>query len=128
MGLVRLCKSLIKFGLVGGSGAVIGWAILYVLVNYLKLNYMVAYVVAFVTSIFTNYIFNTYWTFGRKDPNPRGFFAYIMTSLFTLAITSGLMYILTTKLSMWYLLSAIIITFIGFPINYFLGRKLVWKG
>jgi len=57
---------LLRFGAVGASGYAVNIAVFAVCVHALAIDYRLAFVAAFVTSVANNFWWNRHWTFGAK--------------------------------------------------------------
>ncbi|OGY23546.1 MAG: dolichyl-phosphate beta-D-mannosyltransferase [Candidatus Woykebacteria bacterium RBG_13_40_7b] len=66
--IIRLQKSetFIKFAIVGTSGMVVNLGLLTILLN-LGVNKYIASPIAIEISIISNFLFNNFWTFGKRD-------------------------------------------------------------
>ena len=117
-------ERLLKFMIVGGSGALLSLTILYVLTNLVGLHYLVSYMFAFIIVVCSNYLLNTFWTFKGKKNNGIG--RYVLISLCSLGVRQGLLFIFTDLLGLWYMLSAVIVIAGLFIINYIVSRRFVW--
>jgi dolichol-phosphate mannosyltransferase len=60
----------VRFAAVGASGYAINLVVFAVCVHVLALDYRVAFVVAFVTSVTNNFWWNRHWTFDAKHEHP----------------------------------------------------------
>jgi putative flippase GtrA len=60
----RLVKQFLKFAVVGTIGAGVDFGILTTLVELFHLNLYVANTVSFTAAVLSNYLWNSYWTFG----------------------------------------------------------------
>ncbi|MCL5958924.1 MAG: GtrA family protein, partial [Chloroflexi bacterium] len=58
-----LAEKLVKFCVVGASGVVVNYAILWLLHDRFGFNLLIASPTAVEVSIFNNFFFNHYWTF-----------------------------------------------------------------
>ena len=68
-------RRVVKFLLVGGSGVVVNYGVLWALPYFFSLDYRVALVIAIETSIITNFILNDSFTFAdRRAPGIRALF------------------------------------------------------
>jgi dolichol-phosphate mannosyltransferase len=118
---------LLKFGIVGGSGALIGFGTMYLFTDILNIYYILSYIMSFCISVANNYLWNTLWTFRGSQGSVKGYSKYIGTSVFTLGVTTLLMYIFTSLIGLHHMVSLIIVTLCGFPINFILSKKIVWR-
>jgi putative flippase GtrA len=61
---------LVRFALVGATGYAINLAVFAACVHVLGLDYRLAFVIAFVTSVTNNFWWNRHWTFDAKHEHP----------------------------------------------------------
>lgn len=115
-----------KFGLVGGSGTVVGLGVLYFFTDVIGLYYLISNVIAFFCSVSNNYLWNSKWTFNDKEAHTTGYFKYIGTSLAGLGVNTAVLWFFTAIVGVWYMLSAVIAVICAFLVNYILSKKLVW--
>lgn len=118
---------LFRYGIVGGTGSLLGMGVIYLLTDIFHIYYIVSFIIAFCVSTANNYLWNTLWTFNGYKGSIFGYGKFIITSLITLGITTLFMYILTSILGVWYMISTVLVTLCGFPINFILSRKIVWR-
>ena len=117
---------LFRFAIVGGTGTVVNLGIMYLMTDIVGLYYIFSYIIAFTAALFNNYLLNSRWTF-KQEARISGLLKYAGVSVFTLAINEGLIYLLTGKLGLWYMLSTMISILTAFLINYSISRRIVWK-
>ncbi len=116
----------LKFCIVGGSGALIGLGILYLLTDIVGLHYLVSNVVAFACSVSNNYLWNSKWTFRDKEASLIGYNKYVGVSLLGLGVNETILWLLTALTGMYYMISAAIAIVGAFLVNYILSKRLVW--
>ena len=61
---------LVRFALVGATGYAVNLAVFAACVHGLGLDYRLAFVIAFVTSVTNNFWWNRHWTFDAKHEHP----------------------------------------------------------
>lgn len=134
--LIRQFFSLtfIRFAIVGGIGTVVNLGLLYLLVDIGGLRKLVGSPIATELSIVNNFLFNNYWTFGKKKRKFsfwKRFFQFNLVSLLALGVTFGVFWLLISYAGMnkglWYLVAQLIGIVIAFVINYVLNLKWVFK-
>lgn len=116
----------IKFGAVGGTGALLGLGVMWGLVEFLGLFYLLANCFAFCISTSSNYLLNGLWTFERTRTYRFGYGRYFGLSLVTLGLNTGLLWIMTSELGLWYMASAILAILLVFPVNFIISRRFIW--
>lgn len=118
-------NKILRFAIVGGSGAVISLSVLFLLTDIAGLHYLVSYLIAGTLAITNNYIWHSRWTF-KTNKGLSGYAKYTIISWFTTGLGKGFILFVLTELGLWYMLSALIGTLIGFVVNYSLSRSVVW--
>lgn len=121
----------VKFCLVGGSGVIVNIGILYLLVEFYDFNKHLAWAIAVILSILTNYILNTFFTYGDKrsptrKESLRRITLYYLISFFSI-IFNWLVYAGTMHLGVYYIFSAFLGVVAATAINFILVTKLVWR-
>lgn len=121
--------SLIKFGLTGLSGLLIDFSLTWLLKEELRVNKFIANAVGFTFAVLSNYFINRFWTFRSVDKQQvsKQLSAFVLVSLFGLALNSGFIYLFTTVWMLDFYISKIIaivlVFFWNFSANYFLVFK-----
>jgi putative flippase GtrA len=114
-----------KFMVVGGSGAVLNTAVLYVLYRWLQMPLVAASAVAVELAVVNNYLLNDRWTFAAGSPRLRRFAKFNASSLGGLAVN---------VLSVWFLARIGVHVLVanlagiaaGFAVNLALSGTWVW--
>ena len=125
-------ENVIKFGIVGISGIVVNLGVLYLLVQYLQTNDLLASGIAIELSILNNFIWNDLWTFhaveNRKYSNRwYRLAAFNVVSAGGVVINLGIFYLLTRWFAVYYLLAQFVGILIAFTWNFLINRNLTWK-
>jgi dolichol-phosphate mannosyltransferase len=131
--LMRFIRSgeIIRFALVGGTGAIIKLGTMYLFADVFHLNIYAAYLLSSILAITSNFVLNTLWTFRDRKFYDRlgtvlGWFRYLLVSCIAIGINEGILFVLTGLMGIWYMFSAGIGIFTAFGVNYFLSRRWVW--
>ena len=122
-------KHAFKYYLVGASGVLVNLGILFVLTEFAGLWYLLSSSIAIYVSITTNFLLNKTWTFKDTVIKQDGFLMYgkfIGVSLVGMGIQLGFNYIFVEKLSVYYLLAALISIMIASSVNFVLNRRLTF--
>jgi dolichol-phosphate mannosyltransferase len=115
---------LLKFGTVGGSGVIVNSGILYLLTEFLSIDYRISSLAAIECAIINNFLWNYYWTFSeRKSARKRGFFSMMLkfnlSSGFTAFVVNwGILFILTEHFHIYYQISNLIGIGLGTIVNF----------
>lgn len=125
--LKDLVKQFIKFGLVGVSNTLIS-IVIYNGLLYIKINYIVAYTIAFLISVVNAYFWNKKYVFNKqistdKKPFIKVFLSYGSTFLLGML----LLFILVSYLGISEQLAQILILFITIPLNFLLNKLWAFK-
>jgi putative flippase GtrA len=114
----------LKYLVVGGFCTVIDFLLLYLLVEKLFVNYVLASAISFSISVIVNYVLCTIWIFKTHTVKDKykEFLFYLIISLVGLSINSGLIWLLTENLSLQFMVSKVVATPIVLLWN-FLARK-----
>ena len=122
-------KHAFKYYLVGASGILVNLGILFVLTEFVGLWYLLSSTVAIYASITSNFLLNKAWTFREIAIKQWSFLMYgkfIGVSLVGMGIQLGFNYMFVEKLSVYYLLAALMSIMIASSVNFVLNRRLTF--
>lgn len=119
-----------RYVFVGGIATIVDWGILFLLTDYLHLYHLVSAVFSFLAGLLTNFLLSKLLVF--KVNEARGgiaieFISYAIIGVIGLAITELIMFILTNRHGIHYMISKIIATVIVLVWNYAARKKIVYK-
>ncbi len=98
-----LITKFIKFGIVGASGMLVHFSVLYLFKEVVGLNPFVANTIGFVTAATTNYILNRIWTFRSQEKQVAvEYLKFILVSIIGLGVNNGTMWITGKLLPDWF--------------------------
>ena len=121
---------LVRFLLVGSTGTVINFGLLWILTEYAGMWYVLSAAIAGLLATVNNYTLNHLWAFGdRKESNGNkvlGFLKYSTAVGIGYASYLGIV-ILLTEVGVWYILSAGIATAVTFAIRFSAANWWVWR-
>jgi dolichol-phosphate mannosyltransferase len=118
-----------KFALVGLSGLLVNEVLLYLLTEFAGLYFVVSSIAAVEVSIITNFALNERWTFkdsSKTDKSLKRFAKYNSFSLVGMTINVALLFVFTSVLGVYYLVSNALAVVAVFFWNYFVNRKFTW--
>lgn len=118
---------LLRFLMVGASGAVVKLGLTYFYVDIGGLHYLLGYAVAFIVSVINNYYWNSRYTFKDRQSSMMGFWKYLTTSTATLTVNELIIYALTDLAGLWYLFSAMVGVLTACALNFVFCKKWVWN-
>lgn len=121
----KLLKQIFRFIIVGGIATVIDFVFLYIFKEFLNFNVIISNTLSFIISVIYNYIASIKWVFDVNDNknNKIQFILFIVLSVIGLLINNVILYLLTDKLNIYYLISKIIATLFVMVFN-FITRKM----
>ncbi|MCK9581780.1 MAG: GtrA family protein, partial [Methanoregula sp.] len=127
----REWKRIFKFGIVGISGIVVNLGILYILVQYIHSNDLLASFIATEIAILNNFIWNDHWTFSSMEHREKSnwwhrLIAFNIISAGGVLINLGIFYGLTRWFGVWYILAQLVGILVAFSWNFFVNRRFTW--
>ncbi len=110
----------------GGIAFCVDASLLYALTEWLGIYYLVSSAISFSVGLLITYLMSIFWVFDYRSKEDKRveFIIFLLIGIIGLCLTSLFMWIFTTKLSLYYLLSKIITTVIVFVWN-FIAKKLL---
>jgi dolichol-phosphate mannosyltransferase len=120
----KTLKEFIKFGIVGGIGAIINIFILYLLTEKAEVYYIVSAIISFIIAMSINFILNKIWTF-REEMKLRlkeKYIKFSIVSVLALSVNLIFLYLFTELFKIYYIISQILAIGVALIIN-FLGNK-----
>lgn len=127
----REWKKVFKFGIVGLSGIVVNLGILYLLVQFLQANDILASFIATEIAILNNFIWNDLWTFSSMESRHLSsrfhrLVAFNLVSAGGVVINLGIFYGLTRWFGLWYILAQLVGILVAFAWNFLVNRRFTW--
>ena len=102
MELRPLILKFLKFGIVGASGMVVHFGVLYLCKEIIGLNPFVANTIGFIIAATTNYILNRIWTFRSKEKQVAvEYLKFILVSVIGLGVNNGTLWLTGHLLPSW---------------------------
>lgn len=120
-------KKIIRFIVVGGIATIIDFVCLYIFKEFLNFNVILANTLSFTISVIYNYIASITWVFDvnkTKNKNIQ-FILFITFSVLGLILNNLILYLLTDKLNIYYLISKIIATMFVMVFNFITRKKFL---
>ncbi len=119
--------NIIKFSIVGVSNTLLNFVI-FILLNNIGINYMLASIIAYSISIINSYFWNSRLVFKYDNKNKRSvIIKFIILNLIGLSINTLLMAILVGVLAIKKMVAMFIVTLLVMCINYILNKIWVFK-
>ena len=114
---------IIRFCLVGGATFIIDYALLYILTEYINLNYLLSSGLSFTAAVLANYFLCLAYVFTDSKNGTKQFMLFILSSIGGLIINQLCMYFFVEIMFMYYMAAKIIATIIVTIWNYITKKK-----
>ncbi len=119
---------LFRYGFVGGAAFVVDYATLFVLTNYVGVQYLWSAAIAFVLGLIANYLLSISWVFRNRGDLSRWqeFLFFAVIGVVGLGFNELIMYACTDLMHIHYMVSKLISTAIVFFWNFFARKYLLF--
>jgi dolichol-phosphate mannosyltransferase len=115
-----------KFLVVGGLGTLVNTAILVILYHYAHLALVAASALATELAIAHNYLWNNYWTFGRRRASLGQFARFNLVSLGGQCITVATLWILVQHTGLHYVVANLVGIGLALVWNFVVNVRWTW--
>jgi putative flippase GtrA len=115
----------LRFAIVGGMGAIVNTAFLYVLHRWLGLPLVTASALAVELAVVHNYLLNDWWTFAVRAPSIRRFLKFNVSVLGGLVVNVFIVWLLV-DLEVYFLLANGLGIGAAFAVNFLSSAGWVW--
>ena len=116
-----------RYLITGFSSAAIELTLLFVLRDTAGLTVLMANSIALTIVFWFNFLMNRFWSFKSKANIKRQLVMYLVLFVFNLATSDLIMYLLTVKLSLQYLIAKVFAIGAVVCWNFVLYRKVIYK-
>ena len=116
-----------RYLITGFSSAAIELTLLFVLRDTAGLTVLAANSIALTIVFWFNFLMNRFWSFKSKANIKRQLVMYLVLFVFNLATSDLIMYLLTVKLSLQYLIAKVFAIGAVVCWNFVLYRKVIYK-
>ena len=118
----------LKYAIVGCMGTAIDLGSLYVFVEFLRINLLLAAAMSFILAVINNFLLNKYWTFQNKSSNIRKqFIKFLIVSMIGLLLTELFMSLLVYGLKIWYMASKLVTSGLVLMWNFLANKYWTFK-
>lgn len=121
-------KKYVIFLFGGGIGTLLYLLVVYFMVELLGFWYISAYCLGSLITITFNFTYHRSITFGIRDKPRKRFLKFAINSLIIGFLSISLIYFLTDKLGLWYILSGIIGVGLMSIINFLINNFRIFQG
>ena len=119
---------MLRYAIVGGAGAVIDLALLFILTEFFNFYYLLSTTLAFIFSALLNFYFNRRWTFKSSGNAQRQLLIFSFVAISGVLINAGIMYVLVELFYVYYMLAKVasiaIVTIWNFMWNKYLTFRV----
>ena len=126
---MHVSKQVVRYVISGGSATLVHLILLYTLTDLFGLWYMASLIIAFVFAIITGFTLQKLWTFNNRDLGS----IHLQTTYYLIAVVANLalntagVYILVSKLHVWYMLAQVIMLGFIAVANFFAYKHIIFK-
>lgn len=115
-----------RFCINGGVSFIVDYGVLFILTEFLQVNYLISSGISFTVSIIVNYLICILWVFKDvKKNDTKAVILFIGSSIIGLFINQILMWFFVEITGLYYMIAKIIATIIVMIWNYIAKRKAV---
>jgi putative flippase GtrA len=125
--MVSHLLQLARFCAVGVTCLILGLAVLAGLHDLAGVNYLVAYVAAFILGNVAGYLLNARFTFFAGSVDHAGAARYLLVNVALLCVNTAALKLLVDGLRMWYLAAAILLAAVSAPISFLAQRLITYR-
>lgn len=118
-----------QFVIIGASGTILVFVMTYALTEYLHIWYLLSYIISTLCGWTYNFFMNSRFTFqGHNNDNLiKRYIFYIQGYIFLSLISYSLVYVLTSVLHLYYLISISVVTIFMSIITFKFNRKFIFS-
>lgn len=118
-----------RYGFVSTAALVVDFGGLVALTQYGHLNYLIAASISFIAGLLVNYALSTFWVFHSSKLTNRWheFAIFSLIGLVGLGLTDLILWVLTSKLGLFYVLSKAIATMVVYFWNFGVRKKMIFN-
>lgn len=98
---------MLRYAIVGGTGAIVDLGALYILTEYFNLYYLYSTTTAFIVSALLNFYFNRRWTFKSSGNTKKQLLIFSFVATSGVVLNGFIMYILVDWLKIYYMLAKV---------------------
>lgn len=120
---------LFRYTFVGGFAFLVDFGLLYVLTEHAGAHYLLSATVSFVAGLLVNYTLSKVWVFNTStyENKKLEFLLFAGIGIAGLAVNDACLWLLSSVLGLWYMLSKVITTIITYLWNFFARKYLLFR-
>ena len=119
-----------RYVFVGGIATVADWGILYFLTSAAGIHHLVSAVISFLAGLAVNFVLSRFFVFKADEARFNAsaeFIGYGLIGAAGLGITEAIMFVMTDRLSVHYMISKMTATAIVLVWNYIARKKIIYR-
>lgn len=119
-----------RYAFVGGIATVVDWGILFLLTEFMHFHHLLSAVFSFAAGLVANFVLSKLLVFNSTEAKVNKaleFAGYAIIGVIGLGITELIMFVMTSKLHMHYMISKIIATVVVLIWNYLARKYIIYK-
>ncbi len=120
-------KELIKYCIIGCSGALLDFIVYTILVSVLNMNYLLANALSVTIGITNNFFLNAYLNFKVTDNLFKRFISFYLVGMLGLIISEVMLYVLVDIMNINSIASKIITIFVITIVQFLLNKTVTFK-
>lgn len=119
---------LVRYTFVGGFAFLIDFGLLFALTEYLGLHYLISATLSFIAGLLVNYALSKLWVFSHSKYSDREkeFLLFASIGVVGLLINNVCLWLLSSVIGIWYMLSKIITTIVTYLWNFFARKYIIF--
>lgn len=123
----KTLKQLYRYIVTGLLSAGVEFSLLYVLKTYAGFSLIASNSVAYTSGFCVSFLMNKFWAFESKGNFGRQFLLYGVLFTINLALSNALMYLLTERLGIMFMVSKVFVTGMIVLWNFVLYKKIIYR-
>lgn len=120
-------RELIKYCIIGCSGALLDFIVYTILIKAFGMNYLLANALSVTAGITNNFFLNAYLNFKVTDNMFKRFISFYLVGMLGLLISEILLYLLVDIMSMNSIIAKIITIFVITIVQFILNKTITFK-
>ena len=120
-------RELIKYCIIGCSGALLDFIVYTILIKAFGMNYLLANALSVTAGITNNFFLNAYLNFKVTDNMFKRFISFYLVGMLGLVISEILLYLLVDIMSMNSIIAKIITIFVITIVQFILNKTITFK-
>ena len=119
-----------RYVFVGGIATIVDWGVLFVLTDFAQIYHLISAIISFIAGLVVNFILSKLLVFKASKARVNAFMefvSYAIIGVIGLGITELIMFLLTDKWTLHYMISKVIATIVVLAWNYIARKKIIYK-